>query len=63
MSLLVKAVAADRTVAVAVPTMPEALRMAAGMMEMTSGPWVVTVTDRKSGDVLGLIDAEAITYL
>ena len=63
MSLMVRAVAADRTVAVAVPTMPEALRMAAGMMESSVGPCTVTVTDRATGDILGLIEAQMINYL
>lgn len=63
MSLMVRAVGEHGTVAVAVPTMPEALRMAAGLMESAVGPCVVTVTDRATGDVLGLIEAETFSYL
>ncbi len=63
MSLLVRAEGGGRAVAVAVPTMPEALRMAAGLMESAVGPCVVTVTDRATGDVLGLIEADMINYL
>lgn len=47
----------------AVPTMPEALRMAAGMMESSVGPCTVTVTDRATGDILGLIEAQTLSYL
>ncbi len=63
MSLMVRATGEHGTVAVAVPTMPEALRMAAGMMESSVGPCTVTVTDRATGDILGLIEAQTLSYL
>lgn len=63
MSLLVRAKGVYGSVAVAVPTMPDALRMAAGMIESSVGPCTITMVNRATGDVLGLIEAESISYL
>ena len=62
MSLLVRAEGVHGAVSVAVPTMADALRMAAGMLADV-GPCVVTVTDRASGDVLALIESVRANYL